>query len=112
MASAAESKNRPVHPGEVLQKDFMEPLGLSSNALAIALRVTPARVNEIVRERRGISPETALRLARYFDNSPQFWLNLQQDYDLASAQHSVAQMIELEVLPRSVTLARSVALAA
>src|SRR5882757_415820 len=68
---------RPVHPGEVLREDFMKPLGLSANALARALGVTAARINDIVRERRGVSGDTALRLARYFGTDAQSWLNLQ-----------------------------------
>lgn len=70
-------KLKPVHPGEQFREEFMVPLGLSSNALARALNVTPARINEIVRERRGISADTALRLARFFNTSHHFWLNLQ-----------------------------------
>jgi addiction module HigA family antidote len=67
----------PIHPGEILREQFMRPLALSSNALAKAIGVTPARVNEIVRERRGISADTALRLARYFGTDAQSWMNLQ-----------------------------------
>ena len=79
-------KHNPTHPSEQLQKEFMMPLGLSSNALAHALNVTPARINEIVRERRGISADTALRLARFFDTSQQFWLNLQANFDVQCAE--------------------------
>src|SRR5258708_12238588 len=79
-------KLRPIHPGEHLGEEFMIPLGLSSNALARALNVTPARINEIVRERRGISADTALRLARFFNTSHQFWLNLQSNYDVQCAE--------------------------
>jgi len=78
----------PVHPGEILQHDFMEPYGLSSNALAKALGVTPARVNEIVRGRRGITAGTALRLARYFKTDAQSWMNLQSRYELALAERT------------------------
>ena len=67
----------PVHPGEVLKHDFMEPFGLSATALAKAVGVTPARINEIVRGRRGITAETALRLARYFNTDARSWMNLQ-----------------------------------
>lgn len=84
----------PIHPGEMLREEFMVPLGLSSNALARALGVTPARINEIVRERRGISADTALRLARYFNTSYEFWMNLQAHYDIevarAAAGHAIA----------------------
>ena len=80
---------KPVHPGEVLKHDFMEPFALSSNALARAIRVTPARINEIVRGRRGITAETALRLARYFGTDAQSWMNLQDRYELAVAKSRV-----------------------
>ena len=83
-----------VHPGEVLKHDFMEPLGLSSNALAKAVGVTPARINEIVRGRRGISAETALRLARYFNTDAQSWMNLQVRYDLALAERVAASALQ------------------
>lgn len=79
----------PVHPGEVLKHDFMEPFALSSNALARAIGVTPARINEIVRCRRGITAETALRLARYFGTDAQSWMNLQDRYELAVAGRRV-----------------------
>lgn len=79
-------KLKPVHPGEILKQDFMEPFGLSSNALARAIGVTPARVNEIVRGRRGVTAETALRLARYFGADAQSWMNLQDQYELAVAE--------------------------
>jgi antitoxin HigA-1 len=83
----------PIHPGEHLREDFMIPLGLSSNALARALNVTPARINEIVRERRGISADTALRLARYFNMSHQFWLNLQSNFDVQCAEDFAGRTI-------------------
>jgi len=83
----------PIHPGEILLADFMQPLGLSSNALARALGVTPARINEIVRGRRGISADTALRLARYFGTEPQSWLNLQQRFELEIARDAVGPEI-------------------
>ena len=75
----------PVHPGEVLLYDFMEPFGLSATALARAIGVTPARINEIVRGRRGITAATALRLAKYFGTDAQSWMNLQTHYELAMA---------------------------
>ena len=83
-----------IHPGEQLREEFMIPLGLSSNALARALNVTPARINEIVRERRGISADTALRLARYFNTMHQFWLNLQSNYDVQCAEDAAGKLIE------------------
>jgi len=73
---------RPVHPGEVLREEYLEPLGMSANALAVALHLTPARVNEIVREKRGITPDTALRLSQYFGTTAEFWMNLQMSYEL------------------------------
>ena len=80
-----------VHPGEVLKHDFMEPFALSSNALAKAIGVTPARINEIVRGRRGITAETALRLARYFRTDAHSWMNLQDQYELAVAERRVGR---------------------
>ena len=91
----------PVHPGEVLKQDFMVPLGLSDTALARAIGVTPARVNEIVRGRRGITAETALRLARYFGTDPHSWMNLQTRYELARAERNVAAALE-SIHPRDV----------
>ena len=76
----------PVHPGEVLKHDFMEPFGLSATALAKAIGVTPARINEIVRGRRGITAETALRLARYFNTDARSWMNLQDRYELGNCR--------------------------
>ena len=87
----------PIHPGEILREEFMRPLGLSSNAFAKAINVTPARVSDIVRERRGISADTALRLARYFGTDAQSWLNLQQHYDLECAKDSLGtQLAKIE----------------
>jgi len=76
----------PIHPGETLREDFLKPLGLTANRLAIELQVPVTRVNDIVRGRRAITADTALRLARYFGTTPQFWMNLQADYDLEMAQ--------------------------
>ena len=90
---------RPVHPGEILREDYLKELGLSANALAKALNVPAPRVNDIVRERRGVSADTALRLARYFGSSAQFWLNLQTAYDLRVAEIENAKRIEKEVRP-------------
>ncbi len=81
-------KMKPVHPGEILREEFMKPLGLSMNRLALDLRVPVTRIAEIVGERRGITVDTALRLARYFRNSPAFWLNLQMRYELEIAEDS------------------------
>lgn len=94
---------RPIHPGEVLREDFLKELGMSANALAKALSVPAPRINDIVRERRGVSADTALRLARYFDSSPQFWLNLQAAYDLRLAEIASGKQIkrEVTVMPRA-----------
>ena len=92
---------RPVHPGEVLLEDYMEPLSLSANALARALGVTAARVNDIVRQRRGITADTAIRLARYFGGDARSWLNLQAAYDLRVAELENGKRIAKEVSPRS-----------
>jgi antitoxin HigA-1 len=89
----------PVHPGEILREDFLKPLDLSMNKLAIDLHVPVTRIAEIVHERRGISPDTALRLARYFNTSARFWLNLQAAYDLEVAQDEIAKEIERDVRP-------------
>lgn len=95
------NKMRAIHPGEILREEFMMPLGLSAHALAVALRVAAPRINDIVREKRGITPDTALRLARYFNSTPQFWLNLQTSYDLKTAQLASGPRIEREVLPHA-----------
>ena len=76
----------PIHPGETLREDFLKPLGLTANHLAIELQVPVTRVNDVVRGRRAITADTALRLARYFGTTPQFWMNLQANYDLEMAQ--------------------------
>ena len=93
------NKMRPIHPGEVLREEFLEPLGLSAHALAIALRVPAPRVNDLVRERRSITPDTALRLARYFGTTPEFWINLQARYDLDAAKGAMGRRIEREIRP-------------
>jgi addiction module HigA family antidote len=92
----------PQHPGEMLREDFMKPLGLSSNALALELRVPVTRISEIVRERRGITADTALRLGRYFNISPEFWMRLQMDYDLEIAAAECHQ----EIRPRPLAFDR------
>jgi len=90
----------PVHPGEVLREEFMEPLGISINALARDLHVPVSRISKIVNEERGISAETAIRLARYFVMSSEFWMNLQSRYDLQVAQQQGSKIIRREVRPR------------
>ncbi len=92
-------KLAPIHPGEILREEFMQPLGLSQNALARALSVPPRRINEIVLEQRGITADTALRLARYFGNSAEFWTGLQADYELRLARYETETLIEKEVSP-------------
>lgn len=92
---------RPVHPGEVLREDFLRPAGLSANALAKALRVPTPRINDVVRERRGITADTAMRLARYFGGDAQSWLNLQTMFDLRVAERANAKRIKREVSPIS-----------
>jgi antitoxin HigA-1 len=92
-------KLKPVHPGEILREEFLEPLSLSMNALALALRVPVTRVADIANERRGITADTALRLARYFNNSPSFWMNLQTRYDLEVAEDEISQQIRRDVRP-------------
>ena len=94
------NKMRPIHPGEVLREEFLVPLGVTAHALAMALKVPAPRINDIVRERRSITPDTALRLARYFGTTPQFWLNLQASYDLKIAERELGSRIEREVHTR------------
>ncbi|MGO9274519.1 MAG: HigA family addiction module antitoxin [Terriglobia bacterium] len=91
---------KPPHPGETLKEDYLVPLELSVNALAKALGIGATRLNEIVRGERGVSADTALRLARYFNTSPEFWLNLQTLYDLRLAQQKAGSRIERKVQPR------------
>lgn len=88
---------RPVHPGEILREDYLAELGMSANALAMALHVPTPRVNDILRERHGITADTALRLARYFGSTPEFWLNLQTAYDLRRAEIAAGGKIAREV---------------
>lgn len=95
----AKNGMRPVHPGEILREDYLEELGMSANALARALHVPAPRVNDIVRERRGVTADTALRLARYFGSTPQFWLNLQSAYELRVAEIAAGARIRREVPP-------------
>jgi addiction module HigA family antidote len=89
----------PIHPGEILREEFLMPLGLSQNALARALRVPPRRINEIVLEKRGLSADTALRLARYFGTTAELWTGLQADYDLRLARYEKEQQIQRDIEP-------------
>lgn len=95
----AINKMRPIHPGEILREEYLAPLGMSANALAMALHVPAPRINDIVRERRAVTPNTALRLARYFDTTAQFWLNLQSSFDLKQTESEAGGLIAEEVRP-------------
>ena len=90
-------KIAPIHPGQILQEEFLKPLGISQNKLGTALGVSPRRVNEIVHGKRSITADTALRLSRYFGNSATFWLGLQMDFDLDMANDALAARIQREV---------------
>jgi antitoxin HigA-1 len=90
---------RPVHPGEVLREDFLKPLQMSAHALSKALHVPAGRINDIVLERRGLTPDTALRLVRFFGGDAQSWLNLQLMYDLKVTEREKARQIEAEIEP-------------
>ena len=93
---------RPIHPGEILLEEFLKPLKMSANALSIALRIPAPRINDLVREKRGLSADTALRLARYFGSTAQFWLNLQTAYELKIVEQQMGTSIQKEILPRQV----------
>jgi len=99
----APKKFDPVHPGEILLKGFIGPMGLSQNRLALALGVPARRINEVVLGKRGITADTALRLARYFKMSPQFWLGLQMDYELDVAEDLLEGRLDKEITPMSAT---------
>jgi len=100
---AKKEKLAPIHPGEVLREDFMEPLGLSANRLAMELRVPVTRIADLIRERRAITPDTALRLGRFFNTTARYWLNLQAAFDLESAEDELRDEIERDVLPMTRT---------
>lgn len=91
------NKITPIHAGEILLEEFMQPFELSQNALAKALHVTPRRINEIVNKKRAITADTALRLAKFFGNSAEFWMNLQNRFDLETARDALAKKIDDEV---------------
>ena len=95
---------RAIHPGEIIKEEYLEPLNMSANALAVALRVPAPRINDVIRQKRGISIDTALRLARYFNTTPQFWMNLQISYDLKMAKQNMTK-IENEIIPLQATTA-------
>jgi len=92
---------RPIHPGEILRQEYLEPLGMSVNALSKALHVPATRMNEVVRESRGVSAGTALRLARYFGTSARFWLNLQTEFELRQVQIGKEAKIAREIQPHA-----------
>ena len=102
MMMSIKNGMRPVHPGEVLREDFLVPAGLTANALAKALHVPAPRINDIVRQRRGVTADTAMRLARYFGGDAHSWLNLQAIYDLRVAEIANARKVEREVMPIAV----------
>lgn len=85
---------RPIHPGEILREEFLVPLGITPHALALALHVSAPRINDIVRERRAITADTALRLSRFFGTSAEFWMGLQADYDMATTRLAIADALD------------------
>ena len=93
----SSKKIAPIHPGEILLEEFLKPMGISQNRLALDIRVPARRINEIVHGKRRITADTALRLAKYFDMSPQFWLGLQMDYDLDIAEDQLAERLKSEI---------------
>jgi addiction module HigA family antidote len=101
MATRRKRDIPPVHPGEILKADFLEPLGLSVNALSQAIKAPRTRLNDIVRGRRSVTADTAMRLARYFGTSAQFWMNLQSHYELEVAEESYGARLGREIRPRA-----------
>ncbi len=95
----ATNQMRPIHPGEILREEFLVPLSMTANALAMELHVPAPRINDVVRERRAVTPDTALRLARYFGTTAQFWLNLQTSFDLTHARSELGSRINQEIRP-------------
>lgn len=96
-------KLAPVHPGEILLEEFLKPMNLSQNRLALSIGVPPRRINEIVLGKRGITADTALRLARYFGMSPHFWMGIQMDYALDVAEDELSDRLAIEVRPYQAT---------
>ena len=92
-----KKKMPPLHPGEILFEEFLKPMGLSQNRMALDIRVPARRINEIVQGKRRITADTALRLAKYFNMSAKFWLGLQTDYDLDVAEDNVADRLDKEI---------------
>lgn len=94
-----QTTTQPPHPGEVLRKEYLEPLGITGNKLALALHVTAPRINEILIGRRGITADTALRLAKCLATTPQYWLGIQAEHDIAAAQKAIGERLEREIRP-------------
>ena len=92
---------RPIHPGEILREEFLKPMGISANALAIALRVPAPRINDIVLERRAVTPDTAMRLARYFGGEAEGWMTLQVTFELRKLEIESGERIRKEIEPRA-----------
>lgn len=101
MPKRSKKVRPPVHPGEILLEEFLKPLEISANKLARELRVPPNRIVKIVNGARGITADTALRLARFFNTTADFWMNLQSHYDLEKARDEIADVIERDVRPRA-----------
>lgn len=101
MSRKSKKVRPPIHPGEILLEDFLKPLGVSANKLAREIRVPPNRIIKIVNGERGITADTALRLARFFNMTPDFWMSLQSHYDLEKARDEIAEKIERDVRPRA-----------
>ena len=91
----------PIHPGEILREEFLVPLSMSAHELALALRVPATRINDIVREKRGITADTALRLSRYFGTTSRFWMNMQASYELEVAEDELGAAVRRQVFPRT-----------
>ena len=98
---AKKDRLEPIHPGEILREEFLLPLGMAANELALALRVPATRINDIVNEKRGITADTALRLGRYFGTTARFWMNMQASYELEIAEDQLGNAVRREVLPRT-----------
>jgi addiction module HigA family antidote len=101
---APKNGRRPIHPGEILREDYLNPLGISANAMAQSLKVPASRINDIVLERRGVAVDTAMRLVRYFGGDVQSWMNLQTAFEIKVAQKALASRIDNEVLPMASTV--------
>ena len=99
---APKNAMRPVHPGEVLREDYLKPLGLSANALAVALKVPASRINDIVLERRGVTVDTAMRIVRYFGGDVQSWMNLQTAFEIKVAEKQLAKKVLAEIRPMAI----------